>query len=65
MTVKHFEVLVEDISGKTALEGILPRLPLSMRPTGFIHTAVSVAFQRVWSRVLIQRGEFFWINFRD
>jgi len=28
MTVKHFEVLVEDLSGKTALEGILPRLPL-------------------------------------
>ncbi len=28
MTVKHFEVLVEDASGKTALEGILPRLPL-------------------------------------
>lgn len=28
MTVTHFEVLVEDISGKTALEGILPRLPL-------------------------------------
>jgi hypothetical protein len=28
MTVKHFEVLVEDISGKTALDGILPRLPL-------------------------------------
>lgn len=26
--MKHLEVLVEDVSGKTALEGILPRLPL-------------------------------------
>jgi hypothetical protein len=26
--VKHFQVLVEDVSGKTALEAILPRLPL-------------------------------------
>lgn len=28
--MKHFEVLVEDLSGKTALEGMLPRLSLGL-----------------------------------